>query len=229
MDDQIIRIKDLPKEERPRERLLKSGPESLSNSELLAIILRTGTAKENVVSLSNRIFTEYTIKQLSQASLPKLTEIHGVGNAKATQISAIFELARRLEGFCDEPKRKIKSSADVYSIIYPQVRELKKERLTTLHLDTKNNVIREEVVSIGTLNSNIVHPREVFKSALIESAASVILTHNHPSGDPSPSREDIAVTRKLVDGGKLLGIEVLDHVIIGDGRYVSLKDEGYIS
>ncbi|MBP2029428.1 DNA repair protein RadC [Methanohalophilus levihalophilus] len=229
MSDQSIRIKDLPAEERPRERLVKKGPESLSNSELLAIILRTGTAKENVVTLCNRIFTEYSIKQLSQASLTKLMEIHGVGTAKAAQISAIFELARRLEGFCDEPRRKITSSADVYSILYPQVRELKKERLTTLHLDTKNNVIREEVVSIGTLNSNIVHPREIFKSALLESAASVILTHNHPSGDPSPSREDIAVTRKLVDGGKLLGIDVLDHVIIGDGRYVSLKDEGYIS
>lgn len=228
MDDRIIRIKDLPEEERPRERLVKRGSESLSNSELLAVILRTGTAKENIVSLCNRIFSEYNIKQLSQASLPKLMELHGVGNAKAAQIAAIFELARRLEGFCDEPKRKIKSAADVYSMLYPQVRELKKERFTTLHLDTKNNVIREEIVSIGTLNSNIVHPREVFKSALIESAASVILTHNHPSGDPTPSREDVAVTRKLVDGGKLLGIDVLDHVIIGDGSYVSLKDEGYI-
>ncbi|MDK2892935.1 DNA repair protein RadC [Methanohalophilus sp.] len=228
MDDRIIRIKDLPEEERPRERLMKRGAESLSNSELLAVILRTGTAKENVISLCNRIFSEYNIKQLSQASLTKLMEIHGVGNAKAAQIAAIFELARRLESFCEEPKRKIKSSADVYSLIYPQVRELKKERLTTLHLDTKNNVIREEIVSIGTLNSNIVHPREVFKSALLESAASVIITHNHPSGDPSPSREDIAVTQKLVDGGKLLGIDVLDHVIIGDGCYVSLKDQGYI-
>jgi DNA repair protein RadC len=229
MDDQIIRIKDLPEEERPRERLVKKGPESLSNSELLAIVLRTGSARENVVSLCNRIFMEYNIKQLSQANIAKLREIHGVGTAKAAQIAAIFELARRLEGFCDKPKRKIRSSADVYSILYPQVRELKKERLTTLHLDTKNNVIREEIVSVGTLNSNLVHPREVFKSALIESAASVILTHNHPSGDPSPSREDIAVTRKLVDGGKLLGIDVLDHVIIGDGKYVSMKDEGYMS
>jgi DNA repair protein RadC len=117
----------------------------------------------------------------------------------------------------------------VYKLLYPQLRCQKKEHLTTLHLDTKNQVLREEVVSIGSLNANIVHPREVFKSALLESAASVILTHNHPSGDPTPSREDINVTRKLVDGGKILGIDVLDHVIIGEGKFVSLKDEGYIS
>jgi DNA repair protein RadC len=228
MDEQILRIRDIPEKERPRERLLRLGPESLSDSELLAVIVRTGSPRENVVNLCGHIFAEYNIKQLSQASLAKLREIHGVGNAKAAQIAAVFELARRLERFCEGPKRKIRSSADVYSIVYPGVRELKKERLTALHLDTKNNILREEVVSVGSLNANIVHPREIFKSALLESAASVILTHNHPSGDPSPSREDIAVTRKLVDGGNLLGIKVLDHVIIGDGKYVSLKEEGYI-
>lgn len=218
----------MPMEERPRERLIKNGAHSLSNGELLAIILRTGTQKENIINICSRIFSEYSIKQLSQANVTKLTEIHGIGEAKAAQMSAVFELGRRLESFVDDPIRKIRSPADVYSMLYPKLRELKKERLTTLHLNTKNEVIREEVVSIGSLNANIVHPREVFRSALMEASASVILTHNHPSGDPSPSREDIAVTKKLVEGGKILGIDVLDHVIIGDGSYVSLKDEGFL-
>lgn len=228
MEQYKICIRDMPEDERPRERLLKYGPEALSNAELLAIILRTGTQKENVINLCSRIFSEYSIKQLSQANVSKLTEIHGIGAAKAAQIAAVFELARKLESFTDEPKRKIRSPADVYSILYPKMREQKRERLVALLLDTKNQVLREEVISIGSLNANIVHPREVFKAALMESCASVILSHNHPSGDPTPSREDIAVTEKLVEGGKLLGIDVLDHVVIGEGRYVSLKDEGYL-
>jgi DNA repair protein RadC len=228
MNQYKICIRDMPEDERPRERLLKYGPEALSNAELLAIILRTGTQKENIVNLCSRIFSEYSIKQLSQANVSKLTEIHGIGNAKAAQIAAVFELARKLEGFTDEPRRKIRSPADVYSLLYPKMREQKRERLVALLLDTKNQVLREEVISIGSLNANIVHPREVFKAALMESCASVILSHNHPSGDPTPSREDIAVTEKLIEGGKLLGIDVLDHVVIGEGRYVSLKDEGYV-
>lgn len=228
MNQYKICVRDMPEDERPRERLLKYGPEALSNAELLAIILRTGTQKENVINLCSRIFSEYNLKQLSQANISKLTEIHGIGTAKAAQIAAVFELARKLEGFTDEPKRKIRSPADVYSLLYPKMREQKREKLVAILLDTKNQVLREEVISIGSLNANIVHPREVFKAALMESCASVILSHNHPSGDPTPSREDIAVTEKLIDGGKLLGIDVLDHVVIGDGKYVSLKDEGYV-
>jgi DNA repair protein RadC len=223
-----VRIHDLPEEERPRERLVRSGPESLSNAELLAIILRTGSREENVVSMSSRILSEYSIKQLSLANVKRLTQIHGIGEAKATQIAAVFELARRLETFIEEPKRKVCSPKDVYTLMYPKMREQKKERFITLYLDTKNQILKEETVSIGSLNASIVHPREVFKSALLESSASVIMIHNHPSGDPSPSREDILVTEKLVEGGKLLGIDVLDHIIIGDGKYVSLKDEGFV-
>lgn len=228
MNEYKICIREMPEDERPRERLVKYGPEALSNSELLAIILRTGSQKENVINMCSRIFSEYSLKQLSQANIRQLTQIHGIGAAKAAQIAAVFELARKLEGFTDEPKRKIRSPADVYSLLYPRMREQKRERLVALLMDTKNHVLREEVISIGSLNANIVHPREVFKAALMESCASVILSHNHPSGDPTPSREDIAVTEKLVEGGKLLGIDVLDHVVIGDGRYVSLKDEGYV-
>lgn len=223
-----IRICDLPAEERPRERLLKHGTESLSNIELLGIILRTGSREENVISLCGRIFSEYSIKQLSLANVTRLMEIHGIGKAKASQIAAVFELARRLETYVEEPKRKVRSPKDVYALMYPKMREQKKEKFVTLYLDTKNQILKEEVVSVGSLNASIVHPREVFKSALMESSASVIMIHNHPSGDPSPSREDILVTEKLVEGGKLLGIDVLDHIIIGEGRYVSLKDEGFV-
>ncbi|AKB32451.1 DNA repair protein RadC [Methanosarcina siciliae HI350] len=228
MEVSKVRIHDLPEEERPRERLIRNGPESLSNAELLGIILRTGSREENVISLCSRILKEYNIKQLSLANVSRLTQVHGVGKAKAAQIAAVFELARRLEIFVEEPKRKICSPRDVYSLMYPRMREQKKEKFITLYLDTKNQILKEEVVSIGSLNASIVHPREVFKSALLESSASVIMVHNHPSGDPSPSREDIMVTEKLVEGGKLLGIDILDHIIIGDGRYVSLKDEGFV-
>jgi len=228
MEINKVRIQDIPEEERPRERLIRNGPESLSNAELLGIILRTGSKEENVVNLCSRILSEYSIKQLSLANVSRLMQVHGVGKAKAAQIAAVFELARRLETFVEEPKRKICSPKDVYALMYPKMREQKKEKFITLYLDTKNQILKEEVVSIGSLNASIVHPREVFKSALMESSASVIMVHNHPSGDPSPSREDIMVTEKMVEGGKLLGIDVLDHIIIGDGRYVSLKDEGFV-
>lgn len=228
MEMSKVRIHDIPEEERPRERLIRNGPESLSNAELLGVILRTGSREENVVNLCNRILKEYNIKQLSLANVTRLTQVHGIGKAKAAQIAAVFELARRLETFVEEPKRKICSPKDVYVLMYPKMREQKKEKFITLCLDTKNQVLKEEVVSIGSLNASIVHPREVFKSALMESSASVIMVHNHPSGDPSPSREDIMVTEKMVEGGKLLGIDVLDHIIIGDGKYVSLKDEGFV-
>ncbi|PAV14134.1 DNA repair protein RadC [Methanosarcina spelaei] len=228
MEINKVRIQDIPEEERPRERLIRNGPESLSNAELLGIILRTGSREENVVNLCSRILTEYSIKQLSLANISRLMQVHGVGKAKAAQIAAVFELARRLETFVEEPKRKVCSPKDVYTLMYPKMREQKKEKFITLCLDTKNQILREEVISVGSLNASIVHPREVFKSALMESSASVIMVHNHPSGDPSPSREDIMVTEKMVEGGKLLGIDVLDHIIIGEGRYVSLKDEGFV-
>lgn len=152
----------------------------------------------------------------------------GFSQTQATKIQSVFELARRLETFIEEPKRKISSPKDVYAFMYPKYRKVKKEKFVTLYLDTKNQILKEETVSIGSLNASIVYPREVFKSALELSSASIMVIHNHPSGDPSPSREDIMVTEKLCDGGKLLGIDILDHIIIGDGRYISLKDEGFI-
>jgi DNA repair protein RadC len=228
MQEYKIKILDMQKDERPRERLIKNGASALSDSELLAIILRTGSKQENVINLSQRILKEYNIKQLSQANLKQLMRIHGIKESKAAQIAACFEIARRLESFNDEDKQKISSPEDIYRRLYPKMREQKKELFIELCLDTKNQVIREEIISVGSLNANIVHPREVFKLALAESAAHIIVAHNHPSGDPAPSREDIEITKKLAQTGIIMGITLLDHVIIGDGRHFSMKEAGHI-
>lgn len=228
MQDYKIRILDMQKEERPRERLIKNGAWALSDSELLAIILRTGSKQENVINLSQRILGEYNIKQLSQINITQLMKVHGIKESKAAQIMACFEIARRLESFNTVEKPKISSPEDVYRRLFPRMREQKKEMFIELCLDTKNQILKEEVISVGSLNANVVHPREVFKLALTESAAHIIVAHNHPSGDPTPSREDIEITKKLVETGNIMGITVLDHVIIGDGRHFSLKEAGHI-
>jgi DNA repair protein RadC len=228
MQEYKIRILDMQKEERPRERLIKCGAGALSDSELLAIILRTGTKQENVINLSQRILSQYNLKQLSQANLAQLMNIHGIKESKAAQIAACFEIARRLESFKEDAKLIINSPEDVYRRIYPRMREQKKEMFIEICLDTKNQIIKEDIISIGSLNANVVHPREVFRTALAESAAHIIVAHNHPSGDPSPSKEDIEITKKLVGTGKIMGIDVLDHVIIGDGRHFSMKEAGHI-
>lgn len=228
MQEYKIRILDMQKDERPRERLIKNGPSALSDSELLAIILRTGSKQENVINLSQRILKEYNIKQLSQVNLAQLMKVHGIKESKAAQIAACFEIARRLESFEEVKKPKISSPEDVYRRVYPRMREQKKEMFIELCLDTKNQIIREDIISVGSLNANIVHPREVFKLALAESAAHIIVAHNHPSGDPTPSREDIEITKKLAETGNIMGITVLDHVIIGDGRHFSMKEAGHI-
>lgn len=228
MQEYKLRILDMQKEERPRERLIKNGAAALSDSELLAIILRTGSKQENVINLSQRLLSEYNLKQLSTINIVQLMNIHGIKESKAAQIAACFEIARRLESFNEEVKPKVNSPEDVYRRIYPRMREQKKENFIELCLDTKNQIIKEEIISIGSLNANVVHPREVFKTALAVSAAHIIVAHNHPSGDPTPSREDIEVTKKLMEAGKIIGVDVLDHVIIGDGRHFSMKEAGHI-
>lgn len=228
MQEYKLRIHDMQKEERPRERLIKNGASALSDSELLAIILRTGSRQENIITLCQRLLKEYNLKQLSQINLNQLMKIHGIKESKASQIAACFEIARRLESFNEGEKPKINSPEDVYRRIYPMMREQKKEIFIELCLDTKNQIIKEGTISIGSLNANIVHPREVFKMALAESAAHIIVAHNHPSGDPTPSKEDIEITKKLVETGNIMGITVLDHVIIGDGRHFSMKEAGHI-
>ncbi len=207
---------------------MSNGPGSLSNAELLSIILKSGSVAENAINLSQRVLSQFDLKQLSAIDMPQLMKIHGLKSAKAAQIVACFELARRLEMFEGSIKLKINAPEDVYRRLCPIMRESKKECFIELCLDTKNQVIRQDTISIGSLNANIVHPREVFRTALIQSAAHIIVAHNHPSGDPTPSREDIDITKKLVETGKIMGIDVLDHVIIGDGRHFSMKEAGHI-
>ena len=223
-----LRIIDIPAEDRPSNRLMSNGSASLSNAELLSIILKSGSVAENAINLSQRVLSQFDLKQLSAIDMTQLMKIHGIKSGKAAQIVACFELARRLEMFDSSSKFKINSPEDVYRRLYPTMRESKKEHFVELCLDTKNQIIREDTISIGSLNANVVHPREVFRTALIESAAHIIVAHNHPSGDPTPSREDIEITKKLVETGKIMGIDVLDHVIIGDCRHFSMKEAGHI-
>ncbi|WP_461207233.1 RadC family protein [Clostridium sp. DL1XJH146] len=224
-----ISIKDLPQSERPREKLFKYGASILSNSELLAIVLRTGLKNEGVISLCNRILIEAGgISGLFDLSPEELMEIKGVGNAKASQLLALQELTKRFGTFRSGDEYKINSPSDAANMLMEDMRYLKEEHLKVVMLNTKNIVISVKDVSVGSLNSSIVHPREVFSEAIKRLSASIIVCHNHPSGDPTPSKEDIDVTYRLDKSSKILGIDLLDHLIIGDGKYVSLKERGIL-
>ena len=218
-----MRIKDISLENRPRERMEKQGVKVLSDSELLAVILQKGTKEENVIDMSNRLISKYSISKLSSCSLKELQEIKGIGKAKASQIIALFEFNKR-HNLSKQNGKPIKSAKDVFDYAHPKLNGADKEHFMILHLDSKNKVIKDEIISIGTLNSSIIHPREVFKSAIKESANSVILVHNHPSGDPKPSKADEEITELLFKSGDLLSIKVLDHVIIGNETYHSFKE-----
>lgn len=223
-------FKDIPKTERPREKILKNGARSLSNLELLALLLRTGTKEESVMLLAQRLL--YTFDDLSflkEATLEELQTVKGIGKGKAAELKAALELGRRLYTYKAEDKYTIRSPEDVADFVMEEMRFLKQEHFVVLALNTKNQILHKQTLFIGSLNSSIVHPREVFKEALRRSAASIICLHNHPSGDPSPSREDIDVTKRLAECGRLLGMEVLDHVIIGDETFISLKEKGHIT
>jgi DNA repair protein RadC len=219
-----MRIKDISKENRPRERLERYGVGSLSDAELLAVILKIGNKTENVIDMCNRLISKYGIDKLSSCSLKELQEIKGIGKAKACQILALFEFNKR-HNIAKKNGKPIKSAKDVYEYVAPKLAGLTKEIFMVLHLDSKNRIIKEETVSIGTLTASLIHPREVFKSAIKESANSIILLHNHPSGDPAPSQEDEEITERLFDAGELLGIKVLDHVIVGNGKHYSFSEE----
>lgn len=216
-------------EERPRERLLRLGAHALSEAELLAIMLRTGTERENAYQLSLRLLTSFhDLRGLSQASFDELVSIKGIGPVKAIELQAAFELGRRQMGNIIGKRPVIRLPKDVAELMMPQMSLLTQEHFVCLFLNTKNQVIGKQTIFVGSLDASIVHPREVFKEAIKRSSASVICLHNHPSGDPTPSREDIAVTKTLMGAGDLVGIALLDHVIIGDGKYISLKEQGYL-
>jgi DNA repair protein RadC len=223
-------IKDIPIDDRPRERLIKFGPEALSNAELLAIILRVGTKSESAIAMANRIISSSNegLKFLSTATIEELSGIKGIGEAKAAQIKASLELGKRLKNFRASTKVKINSPEDVAEIVMEDMRYLRKEHLRVLFLNTKNIVSDVKDLSIGSLNSSVVHPREIFSEAIRKSSSSIVICHNHPSGDPTPSQEDITITKRLFEVGKLVGIDLLDHIIIGDGKFVSLKEKGIL-
>jgi DNA repair protein RadC len=224
-----LMIRDFPEDERPRERLISDGPESLANHELLAILLRTGTKDESVLQLANRLLNHFEgLRLLKDATIEEMTSIKGIGTAKAVQILAAIELGRRISRLQYNERYVIRSPEDGAKYVMDDMRFLSQEHFVALYLNTKNQVIHRKTVFIGSLNASIVHPREVFKEAIKRSAASIICAHNHPSGDPTPSREDIEVTKRLVECGRMIGIELLDHLIIGDRKFVSLKEKGYV-
>lgn len=223
-------LKDLPPEIRPRERLIRDGERSLSDHELLAIILRTGTKDETALELAQRLIYHFGgLQGLCRCSLAELAKVKGVGMAKACQIKAAIEIGRRAFENSRSEKITIHSPSDVARLVMSQMRYLDREHLKAILLNSRNVVLDIVTVSVGTLNASLAHPRECFKEAVRQSAAAVVFVHNHPSGDPSPSPEDISLTHQLVEAGKVLGIEVLDHVIIGDGTFVSLKERGAIT
>jgi len=224
-------VNDLPVYERPRERLIKFGVESMSAQELLAVILGRGVQGESVFDIVRELFKKYgTLEKMALASLADLDEIKGVGQAKATQIKAVFELARRLneEKNAHKSRETVKSPQDVVRIIGSSLKDEKREHFLIITLDTRNHLIETHTISIGSLDSSIVHPREVFHPAIMDHAASVILIHNHPSGNPEPSEEDTKLTKQLLNSGQTLGIEILDHIIVGDNSYFSMKDRNLI-
>lgn len=220
-----VRIKELPSSEQPRERLRDYGPQALSDAELLAILLRVGVMGMNVVQLAQKLLIEHGgWVGLQRLTFEEMIKIHGLGEAKAAQVKAALEIGRRLLLAQPEQRPQITSPADVANLLMIEMSHLEQEHLRVVLLNTKNHVLKIEGVYVGTINSSAVRVGEVFKVALRANAAAIIIVHNHPSGDPTPSAEDVAVTRQLVQAGNLLDITVLDHLIIGQGRWVSLRE-----
>lgn len=225
-EDYQIRVKELPGIQRPREKLIKHGPDALKNSELLAIVLNTGYRGLNVLELSRMIIQDYGNKAIAlEKNVGRLMQTLNLPQVKACQIVATFELGRRF--FLEDKGRipTIKGPEDVYKHL-SEMKKLQKEHFRGLYLNTRNRLIHDEIISMGTLNLSLIQPREVFRPAIEYSAAAMIIAHNHPSGDPEPSEDDIRVTQQIVEVGKLMEIDVLDHVIIGEDRFVSLKERG---
>lgn len=220
-----MKIKDLPRVERPREKLQKYGPERLSDAELLAILLRTGAKGINVVELARKILGHKSGKSIADATVEELRRISGLGLAKACEIVACFELGRRI--LQDKKSSLLLSPEEVWQEL-KDLRSQKKEHFVIFFLDARNQEIAREIISVGTLTMSVVHPREVFEAAIARSAGQILLAHNHPSGDPEPSAEDIRVTAQLCEAGKILGIQIVDHVIVSAAGFRSMKAGGLL-
>jgi DNA repair protein RadC len=221
------RLSDMPPDERPRERLSRVGPQSLSQAELIAILLRTGVPGENVLEIAHRLLHDFNgLAGLHRASFDELCSQHGVGPAKAAQLKAAIELGNRLRLETPDEQPSIHSPGDAAALVSYEMSALEQEELRVMLLDTRNRVQKIEMVYRGSLSQSQVRVGELFKSAIRANAAAVIIIHNHPSGDPTPSPDDVAVTRQIIQAGKLLDVDVLDHLVIGRGRFVSLKERG---
>jgi len=222
-------VRDLPRQERPRERLQKFGAEALSGQELLALVIGRGIPKKSVMNIAQELLAKFgNIKAISHATIEELSQIKGIGLAKAAQIKACFELGKREEL---EPESKgfdIKNPEAVVKAIRTSIKDKAKEHFKLILLNPRNKIIGISTISIGTLNASLVHPREVFKDAIMHSAASVILAHNHPSGDPEPSEDDLTITKRLTEAGKILGVEVIDHIIVGKNSFFSFKEKALV-
>lgn len=217
-----LQIRDLPEEEKPREKLRRHGPTALRNYELMAVVLGRGSRKEGILELSRRIISQYGNQALfSKGDVEKIEKVLGLSPVQACQLVASFELGKRLFG--KQTEVFLRSPQEVFEYAKDLIR-LKKEYLRGLYVDTRNKLVRDEVIAIGTLNASLAHPREVFHPAIESHAAAIILVHNHPSGDPSPSKDDIELTKQIYKASKILDIEILDHVIIGNEKYFSLKE-----
>jgi DNA repair protein RadC len=223
------KIKDWPVSERPREKLLHRGPRALSDAELLAILIRAGTGKHTALDLARKILTqERNLRGIAAKTAQELMRMKGVGEAKAVELLAAFEIGRRLQGMKEEEKMVIRSPEDVAQFMIPRLRDRTKEVFVVLVLNSKNGLKHEAELSEGTLNASLVHPREVYKVAIDHLAASIIVVHNHPSGNREPSREDIEITKQLVESGKIIGIPLRDHLIIAGEGYTSFAERGIL-
>lgn len=222
-----VMVRDLPQEERPREKLIQRGAAALSDTELLAILLRTGTASVSVLHLAEEVLAKYKDKGLvsiMNISPQEIATVHGVGLAKAATIVAAVELGRRLSAKAAQKLEKIEGPEDVARYASPLLRFEQKEHFLVMLLDVRNRVLAMPIVSVGSLTASVAHPREIFREAIRYSAANMILIHNHPSGDPTPSREDVQITKQMMKAGEIMGIPVLDHVIIAGDGFLSLKE-----
>ncbi|HAX03306.1 MAG: hypothetical protein A2Y45_00905 [Tenericutes bacterium GWC2_34_14] len=218
-------IKEMPKEERPRERLISKGPDVLSNEELLAILLRTGEKDLSVMDLSKHVLYHLTsLEDLKRMSVFELMNVRGIKEAKACAVIAAIELGKRLSQTKRETKIMIKSAYDVYHHLSNQISHLMQEHFITLYLNTKSEILTQETIFIGTINQTLIHPREIFKTAIKLSSSSVLFVHNHPTGDASPSKADLLATDRLMEASDVMGIDIIDHIIIGKGEFYSIKE-----
>jgi len=219
-------VRDLPKTERPRERLIKLGPEALSSQELLALIIGRGIPGKSVLNISQEMISRFgSLKNVSEATISQLSEIKGINSAKAAQIKACFEIGKRQDLELTNKKFNLINPEKIFKMIRVSIKDKAKEQFNLVLLDSRNKLISINNISVGILDANIAHPREIFKDAINHNAASVVLVHNHPSGDPKPSREDKKLTKQLMEAGKIMGIEVVDHIIVASNSFFSFKDK----